>query len=239
MRTLEQYQNRVNRVGRISESIALIWMILVPIIICAKYDIFPSLKTYINASLGLFLVLTPTALAELISFCPMLGSGATYLSFETGNVSNIKVPCIMNAMKIANVEPGTEESEVLSTISAAISSIVTTVVIILGVILLIPLAPFFTNEYVMVATDHLMPALFGALILSFAGGSGGAVQGQWKAAIVPLILVIVVNFLIFPIAGMEGFVILIMIPITLFCAKILHKKGHITVSTDKDEKSVS
>lgn len=239
MKTIEQYQKQIHRVGRISFAIALIWLLMIPIIICAKYNIFPSLKTYINASLSLFLILTPVAFSEIISFVPLLGSGASYLAFETGNVSNLKLPCAMNALKLANVELGTEEAEVLSTISVAISSIITTVIIILGVILLVPLSSFFTNEYVVIATNNIMPALFGALVLSFVGENSGAVKGQWKAAVLPLIIVMIVHYLIYPIKGIEGIVIIIMIPVILFCARILHKKGQITVSINNDKKSMS
>ncbi len=102
------------------------------------------------------MVLTPAALSEIISYVPLLGSGASYLAFETGNVSNLKLPCAMNALKIASVEPGTEESEVLSTISVAVSSIITTFIIILGVIFLVPFSSFFSNEYVVIATKNII-----------------------------------------------------------------------------------
>lgn len=233
MKTVDQYQKKVNRVGRISFGIAFLWFFLVPIIICAKYNIFPSLKVYLNASLSLFLVLTPIALSEIISFVPLLGSGASYLAFETGNVSNLKLPCAMNALKIAGIEPGTEEAEVLSTVSVAISSIVTTIIMILAVILLVPLSSFFTNEYVVIATNNILPALFGALVLSFMGDGESPVKGQWKASVIPFIIVIIIHYFIYPINGIEGIVILVMIPITILCARILHKKGQITVVNNR------
>jgi len=232
MRTKDQYLGYVNRIGRISFGILFLWLFLAPIIVCARYDIFPSLSAYLNASIGLFLILTPIALSEIISFVPLLGSGASYLAFETGNVSNIKLPAAMNALKLSGVEPGTEEAEVLSMASVAVSSIVTTAVVLLAVLLLAPLEPVFSNKLVRIATDNVMPALFGALILSFLVGSEGGsveVKGQWKAIIAPLLLVTLVNYLVYPIKGIEGLAILVLIPVTLLWAKFLYKKGHIRV----------
>lgn len=182
------------------------------------------------------MVLTPAALSEIISYVPLLGSGASYLAFETGNVSNLKLPCAMNALKIASVEPGTEESEVLSTISVAVSSIITTFIIILGVIFLVPFSSFFSNEYVVIATKNIIPALFGALLLSFLGDNDGPVKGRWKAAIVPFILVVIIHYFIYPITGIEGVVILTMIPVTVLCTRILYKKGHITVTVNRQNR---
>ncbi|MCK7481013.1 MAG: DUF5058 family protein [Candidatus Moduliflexus flocculans] len=122
--------------GGSSFAIFFVLMFAIPTVVCAVYDIFPSLATAIKATMGLFLILTPIALSEIVSFVPLLGSGASYLTFETGNVSNIKLPCAMNALKLAGVQPASEEGEVLSTISVAISSIVTTAVILAAALLL-------------------------------------------------------------------------------------------------------
>jgi len=226
---MNTYQNRVHRFGRISFAIALMWLIVIPVLVCWHYDIFPSFSTYLNASLSLFLILTPIALSEIISFVPLLGAGASYLAFETGNVSNLKLPCALNAIKLAEVDPGSEEAEVLSTISVAISSIVTTIIIIVGVVLLVPLASVFNNESIQVATSNIIPALFGAMVLSFMGGKSSPVKGQWKAIILPCVLVAIIHYLIIPINGFEGVIILLMIPVTIFGAKRLYKKGQIKV----------
>lgn len=232
MENREQYFNRINRLGRISFSIFFVMLFAIPTIVCAAYDIFPSLASVIKSTMGLFLILTPIAISEIVSFVPLLGSGASYLTFEAGNVSNIKLPCAMNALKNAGVLPASEEGEVLSTISVAISSIVTTAVIIVTAFLLTPLAPIFANPGVKIATANVLPALFGALIVAFmAGGESGSVEikGQWKAMILPLAVVAVVHYLVFPIKGWEGVTILILLPITIFGARFLYKKGQIQV----------
>ena len=69
----------------------------------------------------------------MLTYVPMLGTGGTYLGFVTGNLTNLKVPCALNAMQAAKVKAGTEEGEVISTIAIASSSIVTVVVIAIGV----------------------------------------------------------------------------------------------------------
>ncbi|MFH2113463.1 MAG: hypothetical protein ABIJ86_03005 [Spirochaetota bacterium] len=139
------------------------------------------------AWLGNFILAFSLFLA-MSSFVPLLGSGASYLSFETGNVSNIKLPCAMNAPKLAAVQPASEEGEVLSTISVAVSSMVTTGVIVITVLLLTPLALVFAHPSVRIVTANVLPALFGSLMVAFlAGGDAGPVtiKGQWKAIILP------------------------------------------------------
>ena len=232
MENREQYFNRINRFGRVSFAIFFALIFAIPTIVCAVYDIFPSLATVLKATMGLFLILTPIAISEIVSFVPLLGSGASYLTFETGNVSNIKLPCAMNALKLAGVQPASEEGEVLSTISVAVSSIVTTAVILITALLLAPLAPVFANPSVRIATANVLPALFGALMVSFmTSGDAGAVvvKGQWKAIILPMLVVALVHYLIFPIKGWEGVTILVLLPITILGARFLYKKGQIRV----------
>ena len=35
-------------------------------------------------------------IVETFTFLPMLGAGGSYLSFVTGNISNLKLPCALN-----------------------------------------------------------------------------------------------------------------------------------------------
>ena len=97
----------------------------------------------------------------------MLGVGGSYLSFLTGNVTNMRIPCAMNAASIAKTEPGTAEHEIISTIAVATSAITTTLVIVAGVVLLVPLQPVLQSAVLQPAFNNVVPALFGALGMQY------------------------------------------------------------------------
>ena len=113
----------------------------------------------------------------------MLGTAGSYLGFVTGNLTNLKVPAALTAMENAKVKPGTEEGEVISTIAIATSSIVTTVVISLGVLMLAQLTPILNSPQLKPAFDNILPALFGGLAVVY-------VSKNWKIAMAPLIFMI-------------------------------------------------
>lgn len=97
----------------------------------------------------------------------MLGTGGSYLGFVTGSLTSLKVPCALNAMEAAKVRPGSEEGEAISTIAIASSSIVTTLVIALGVFGLGFLRPVLESPTLKPAFDNILPALFGAMGVVF------------------------------------------------------------------------
>ena len=73
----------------------------------------------------------------------------------------------MNARDIAKPDVGTPENEIVSTISVAVSAIVTTLVILVGVIMLVPLQPVLSSAVLQPAFNNVVPALFGALALKY------------------------------------------------------------------------
>lgn len=231
-----RYNKQIRRYGRGGYAFVAIWSFVIPIIMCAKYDMFPSLSTFIQSGLGIFLMLTPITLVEMISYEPVLGLGASYISFLSGNLMNIKFPCIVNSRQIAKTKDGTEESDVVATIAAATSSLVTTIVIAIGVLLLAPLSSIFKNPNVVTATSYVLPALMGAMVFSIVAQSvtTDPVKGKWKAAIPGLVVVAILHYLIMPISGLEGIVLILVIPLTVGSAWLLYKKGHIVI-TDSNE----
>ena len=158
-------------------------------------------------------------IVEVFTYVPMLGAGGSYLSFVTGNISNLKLPCALNALEQADVKANSEEGEIISTISIAVSSIVTTVIIILGVILIVPLTPILESEALAPAFDQLLPALFGALGVVF-------VSKNWKIAIAPMILMLIL-FIFVP--ALNESTVGIMVPVgvlfTLCVSRLLYKRG--------------
>jgi len=177
----EEFNNGLHKIGRITLILAVIMLVAVPFVIGAINGVMPDLKGFLAGFAKVGIIYIPVAIVEFIVYTPMLGVGGSYLSFITGNVTNMKIPCVMNSKDIAGTESGTPEHEIISTISVATSAIVTTLVIVLGVILLVPLQPVLQQETLRPAFDNVVPALLGALGLKYF------VKGP-KIAVVPLVL---------------------------------------------------
>ena len=177
----EDFNNGLHKIGRITLVLAVVMLVAVPFIIGAMNGVSPDLGGFLSGFAKVGLIYIPVAIVEFLVYTPMLGVGGSYLSFITGNVTNMKIPCVMNAKEIAGTESGTPEHEIISTISVATSAIVTTLVIVAGVILLVPLQPVLQAEVLLPAFNNVVPALFGALGLKYFIKSP-------KIAVIPLVL---------------------------------------------------
>ena len=117
--------------------------------------------------LAVGLIWTVSSVVEFLVYTPMLGSGGSYLAFITGNLINMKIPCAVNARDLAGVKAGTKENEIVSTLSIAVSSLVTILVLAVGVLLLQPLQPLLQSPALQPAFDNVVPALFGAMAYKY------------------------------------------------------------------------
>lgn len=152
--------------GRIFLAIALLIIIAIPIIMSLVLQATPDFLVIIKSMIPL-IVFIIGGFVEVITYSPLLGTSGTYLGFFTGNLVNLKVPCAVNAREQANVKHGSKEGEIVSTISVATSTIVTTVIIALGVALLTPLTPILESETLQPAFTTAFTALFGALAYKY------------------------------------------------------------------------
>ena len=213
------YMDSVHRDGTVWNLIVMFILIAFPIVVGLIFQAVPDWR---GVGLGL-LATAPmywaVGVVEVITFIPMLGAGGSYLSFVTGNISNLKLPCALNALENANVKAQSEEGEIVSTIAIAVSSIVTTVIIIIGVILIVPLAPILSNPVLQPAFDQMLPALFGAL--------GVVVMSKnWKISIAPVVLMLVLFVLVPAInTSTVGIMVPVGVVFTLVVSRILYKKG--------------
>ncbi len=213
------YLDGVHRSGKIWGFTLFGLIFCFPFLLCILFGTFPDWKALGVGLLGVAPMYWAVAIVEVITYVPMLGAGGSYLSFVTGNISNLKLPCALNAMEIADVKPTSEEGEIISTISIAVSSIVTTIIIIVGICLIVPLAPLLQSPALKSAFDQLLPALFGGLGIVF-------VSKNVKLAIPPIILMLVL-FIAVPAldAGMVGIMVPVGVIFTLIVARIMYKKG--------------
>ena len=214
------YMDSVHRDGRIWNLCIMAMLILFPVLVGLIFSAVPDWK-----GVGLGLIATApmywaVGVIEVISFYPMLGAGGSYLSFVTGNITNLKLPCAINALESNEVKAQSEEGEIISTISIAVSSIVTTVIVILGVVLIMPLEPILLNNPVLdPAFAQLLPALFGALGVVF-------ISKNWKIAIAPIALMLVL-FIFVPAlnSGTVGIMVPVGVVLTIAMSRFMYKKG--------------
>ena len=118
---------------------AILILSSVPFIIGMINGVSPDMQGFLSGYAKVAVVYLPVSLVEFLIYAPMLGVGGSYISFITGNVTNMKIPVAMNAREIAGTQVGTPENEIISTLSTATSAIVTTLVIAVGVVLMVPL----------------------------------------------------------------------------------------------------
>jgi hypothetical protein len=216
----KNYEEAVHVYGRIWMIAAFFIMIMVPTAACIYYDAWPGLSPVIKGLLGVAPIFWTVAVIEIITYTPMLGSGGSYLGFVTGNLTNLKVPCALSAMENAKVKQGTLEGEVISTIAIATSSIVTTIIIAVGVFLLAPLAPILNSEFMKPAFDNILPALFGGLAVVY-------VSKNWKIAITPLVFMILLFILVPSLSKSVSILVPVGALVAISVARILYKKGHL------------
>ncbi len=213
------YMDSVHRYGRIWGFIMLAVILAYPILCCIIFGALPDWGALLSGLIAVLPMYWAVGLVEIFTYVPMLGAGGAYLSFITGNISNLKLPCALDAMERAGVKASSEEGEVISTISIAVSSIVTTVIIIVGVILLIPLTPVLQNPVLSPAFDMILPALFGALGVVF-------IAKNPKLAIAPCTLMLIL-FIAIPAlnSGTVGIMVPVGVVFTIVIARVMYKKG--------------
>lgn len=213
------YLESVHRYGRIWGWTILGLVILFPTLLCFIFSVVPEWNALLKGLLATVPVYWTVGIVEIFTYVPMLGAGGSYLSFITGNISNLKLPVAIGAMESAGYKSNSEEGEIISTISIAVSSIVTTVIIILGVLLIVPLTPVLESEILKPAFDQVIPALFGGLAVVF-------ISKNWKLSIGPIIFMLIL-FIFVPAlnSGTVGIMVPVGVILTILLARILYKKG--------------
>ena len=213
------YMDSVHRDGTIWNLGVMLLLFAFPISVALIFGVIPDW-----AALGAGLIATApmywaVGVIETITYVPMLGAGGSYLSFVTGNISNLKLPCALNALEQNQVSASSEEGEVISTIAIAVSSIVTTVIIIVGVICIVPLSPVLQAPVLQPAFEQILPALFGGLGVAF-------VSKNWKVALAPIVLMLIL-FIFVPAldAGTVGIMVPVSALFTIAVARVMYKKG--------------
>ena len=213
------YMDSVHRDGTVWNIGVMLLLLAFPVTVAFLFGAAPDWSALAVGLVATAPMYWAVGIIETITFVPMLGAGGSYLSFVTGNISNLKLPCALNALEQNEVSASSEEGEVISTIAIATSSIVTTLIIIIGVICIVPLTPILSAPVLEPAFAQMLPALFGGLGVAF-------VSKNWKIAIAPVVLMLIL-FIFIPAldSGTVGIMVPVSVLFTIGVSRILYKKG--------------
>ncbi|MDR0445954.1 MAG: hypothetical protein LBH17_02815 [Oscillospiraceae bacterium] len=247
----ERYIASMHSLGRAGALGAAAIILAMPIMLGLLFDALPSVGAIAQAALPLLMIFLPSNLFEVIMYTPVLGS-SIYLTLITGEVMNLKLPVVNSVLDAMKAEAGTEEADVLTTIAVCTASLVTAIVVAIGVALMVPLKPVMTSAAMKTASANIVPALFGALLAGIVGkdlGGGVTARGKLWGMVPAAIIVAVITVFDTQLsvllhldrllgragdgvimASLQGFVIIAMMPITHFFSKWLYKKGYLRIA---------
>ena len=215
--TWQIYTKKTHIIGRTVSIVTLVMLVGAPFLIGKLLGAYPDLGAVGKGFLSVGIVWLVSSIAEFLIYTPMLGAGGGYLAFITGNLINMKIPCAVNARDMVGAKTGTPENEIISTISIATSSLVTILVLALGVLLMVPLQPVLQSEVLQPAFENVVPALFGAMAYKYY-------RKNMKIAALPLILMSLLFILVPSLIGSTSFMIVPSGAIAIGVAYLLFRK---------------
>ncbi len=213
----EKYSKTTHIIGRLSSIAVLIMLVSAPFLIGKYLGAVPDLSAAAKGFFSVGLVWLVSSVAEFLIYTPMLGSGGGYLAFITGNLINMKIPCAVNARDMVGAKTGTKENEIISTLSIATSSLVTIIVLAVGVAILTPLKPLLESPSLQPAFNNVVPALFGAMAYKYY-------RKNIKVAVAPLIIMSLLFILVPSLTSSTSFMIIPSGAIAIGIALLLYKK---------------
>lgn len=216
----EIWNRSISKTSRIMGFIAVLLMLSVPFVMTLVYGENIDFKKTAVVTVSILAVFGPVAIAENLSLYPILGIGGLILSVITGNVSNMKVPAATSGMNMANAQVGSPEAEVISILSVAASSIITTVIVFIGMIFGAYLMPVLDNPILAPGFDVVLPAMIGGMVMP-------VLLKSWRECIAPFGFAFIVYLLIGPakFSSLQGFIILAAMGVSLLAVKFMLNKG--------------
>ena len=165
---MKQWKKGSVRIGAPTNLLAAVTAFIPVIWLCTTYDCWPDPAVVLAGwglvalSFGAFYIVEP------ISYYAALGMTGTYLSFLSGNIGNMRVPCAALALDATNSEPGTLQAEVASTMAICGSIITnlffTTLAAVVGSAVVAVLPAFIVTAL----TKYAAAAIFGGTFGNFA-----------------------------------------------------------------------
>lgn len=160
----EKWSRWVLNFGTFSNLLMLVAILSFPVGTSLVTGVWPDFEQLMPALLAVVIFILPWAPGETIGFMPVMGPGPLYMSYVTGNITNLKLPATVGTINSLGVEEGSDECHAISLIACGASSITVIVLVALGVLLAVPLKPVLEAPALKPAFDYAVPAIFGGLV---------------------------------------------------------------------------
>ena len=191
----KNYLGYINKWGKITGYLGILVAFGPALVLAVIFNIVPPAGAILTGFIMMASAVGVVWFVEPISYFPIIGVAGTYMAFISGNISNLRIPASAIAQKVAEVEPGTKEGNIISTLGIAVSIVVNIVILSIGVFagtgLLERLPASVLNAF-----DFLLPALFGAIFVQFA---------LMKLKIAPIALILAIGLTLGVNAGFFDF----------------------------------
>ena len=162
--TKETFEKWVHKFGMGSSAILLLLMVAFPFAVSLIYGVWPDFAAITPAIVMIVLILAPYWPGETIGYMTTMGPGALYMSYITGNVTNLRMPATVGTMQSIGLKPNTDECHTMAIIACGASNFVTVGLLAIGLLLSVPLQPILYSETLQPAFNFALPALFGGLV---------------------------------------------------------------------------
>lgn len=158
-----KFTSWVHKFGISSSLLLLVLMVAFPVIVSMVYNVWPNFSMLIPGILSVVLTLVPWWPAETFGYMTTMGPGALYMSYITGNVTNLHMPATVGTINSLGIEPNTDECHTMAIIACGASNITTVLLLLVGMLASVPLAPVLSAPVLQPAFTYALPALFGGL----------------------------------------------------------------------------
>jgi hypothetical protein len=210
----DAWDKKTIRIGFWSLLIACAASFAPPILLWLIWGIIPPIGTLFEAWKLILLAYGAFHIIEPISYYSVYGLSGTYMSFLSGNNSNMRVPAASTAQDILGIEPGTDKAEIVTTLAIAGSVIVNLVVLFIGIVFGAQIVAHIPENIKNGLSNYILPTMFGALYATMA------VKDKYMA-VVCLVLCIVAKLI-----GLPSWAFLIIAVFgSIGASRILYVKG--------------
>lgn len=161
------WKGPVVRTGVITVIIPMLMCFLPNLYLYLKHGVFPDFGTAMNAWGMIATIYGAFYIVEPVSYYPILGLTGTYISFLSGNIGNLRVPCSAIAQEAVGAKSGTPESEIASTLGICGSVITNLFFVSLAAVAGAALLGMFPEPVQQAFKLYTVPAIFGAMLGQF------------------------------------------------------------------------